>query len=144
MDVTGRFPYKSSQGNEYILIAFHVDSNTIIGTPVKYKQAHTLKQAWLNKFALPTNTPNTWILDNETSGVLQYTMLNHNVQFQLVPPHNHIANLAERAIQTFKNHFKAGLSSLHPDFPITEWDRLLPEVFFTINLIRQTTANPNQ
>ena len=34
MDLTGRFPYKSSRGNEYILISFHVDSNAILGTPV--------------------------------------------------------------------------------------------------------------
>ena len=70
-------------------------------------------------------------------------MLKHNAQFQLVPPHNHRTNLAERAIQTFKNHFKAGLSSLHPDFPIAEWDRLLPQAFLTLNLLRQATANPN-
>ena len=25
MDLTGRFPYKSSLGNEYIIIVFHVD-----------------------------------------------------------------------------------------------------------------------
>ena len=144
MDLTGRFPYKLSQGNEFIFIAFH--ANVILGTPIKNNQAHTLKQAWLhphNKLALHTNNPNTWILDNEASGDLQYTMLKHNVQFQLVPPHNHRANLAERAIQTFKNHFKAGLSSLQPFFPITEWDRLLPQAFLTLNFLRQATANPN-
>ena len=70
-------------------------------------------------------------------------MLKHSVQFQLVPPHNRIANLAERAIQTFKNHFKVGLSSLHPDFCITEWDKLPPQAFLTLNLLRQATANPN-
>ena len=48
------------------------------------------------------------------------------ITYQMVPPHNHRANLAERAIQTFKNHFKAGLSIVHPEFPIAEWDRLLP------------------
>ena len=79
MDLTGRFPYKSLRGNEYILIAYHVDSNAILGTSVKNKQANTLKQAWLRlhyKLALSSNTPNTWILDNEPSGDLQYTMLN--------------------------------------------------------------------
>ena len=64
------------------------------------------------------------------------------VQFQLVPPHNHRANLAERSIQTFKNHFKAGLSSLHPNFPITESDRLLPQAFLTLKLLRQAIGNP--
>ena len=44
MDLTGRFPYKSSLGNGYILIAFHKDSDAILGTPVKNKQAHTLNK----------------------------------------------------------------------------------------------------
>ena len=41
MDLTGRFQNKLSRGNKYILIAFHVDSNAILGTPVK-KNKHTL------------------------------------------------------------------------------------------------------
>ena len=70
-------------------------------------------------------------------------MLKDKVQLQLVPQHNHRANLAERAIQTFKNHFKAGLSSLYSGFLITEKDRLLPQVSLILNLLHQATANPN-
>ena len=62
-------------------------------------------------------------------------MLRNKTTFQLVPPHTHRANAAERAIQTFKNHFKAGIASLDPDFPITEWDRLLEQAFLTLNLL---------
>jgi len=61
---------------------------------------------------------------------------------QLVPPHNHRANASERAIQTFKNHFKAGLGSVDPDFPMGEWDRLLPQAFLTLNLLRRSRINP--
>ena len=35
MDLTGRFPYKSSRGNKYILIVYHVASNAILGTQKK-------------------------------------------------------------------------------------------------------------
>ena len=45
MDLTGRLPYKLSRGNEYILIAYHVDSNATLDKPVKNRQANTLKQA---------------------------------------------------------------------------------------------------
>ena len=31
---------------------------------------------------------------------------------QLAPPHSHIRNAVERAIQTFNNHFVAGLASV--------------------------------
>ena len=35
MELTGHFLYKSSRGNEYILIACNVDSNAILGTQIK-------------------------------------------------------------------------------------------------------------
>ena len=66
------------------------------------------------------SNPTLLILDNEMSGTLQNAMRNHNTTYQLVPPHSHRTNIAERSIQTFKAHFKAGLASLHPDFPIDE------------------------
>ena len=51
--------------------------------------------------------------------------------------------MAERAIQTYKNHFKAGLATLDPDFPLAEWDRLIPQANITINLLRASRSNPN-
>ena len=144
MDLTGRFPHCSSRGNEYIMIAYHYDSNAIIGKAIKNRQAATITAAWkqlndvFNTAGLSTNT---WILDNETSSVLQNAMNKHDTAFQLVPPHNHRANSAERAIQTFKNHFITGLCSLDPNFPIAEWDRLLDQCFLTLNLLRQSRLN---
>ena len=41
-------------------------------------------------------------------------------KFQLVPPYIHQRNSAERAIRTFKEHFIAGLSSTHKDFPTSD------------------------
>ena len=70
-------------------------------------------------------------------------MRKNSISFQLVPSHNHRANLAERAIQPFKNHFRTGLSTVHPDFRIAEWDRLLPQVFLSLNLLLTANANPN-
>ena len=61
----------------------------------------------------------------------------------MVPPHCHRVNLAERAIQTFKRHFKAGLASVDPFFPFTEWDRLLPQAVTSLNLPRSPRINPN-
>ena len=64
------------------------------------------------------------------------------VKFHLVPPHNHRANAAERAIQTFKNHLIAGLSGLDPQFPIKQWDCLLKQAELTLNLLRLARLNP--
>ena len=80
--------------------------------------------------------PNTYVLDNEVSSTLIDAMAKENISYQLVPPHIHRTNLAERAIQTYKNNFKAGLATLDPDFPLSEWDRLIPQAKITINLLR--------
>ena len=70
-------------------------------------------------------------------------MRKNSISFQLVSPHNYRDNLAVQAIHTFKNHFKTGLSTVHPDFHIAEWDRLLPQAFITLNLLCTANANPN-
>ena len=67
---------------------------------------------------------------------------NKKVVYQLVPPHHHRNNLAERAIQTWKNHFKAGLATVDPNFPLSEWDRSIDQANITLNLLRVSRSNP--
>ena len=45
-DLTGRFPVRSSRGNEYILVGYHLDANCILGHPVKDRTATVLTEAW--------------------------------------------------------------------------------------------------
>jgi hypothetical protein len=59
-----------------------------------------------------------------------------------VPPHCHRRNAAERAIQTFKEQFVAGLSSVYPTFPLHLWDRLFPQAKITLNLLRTPRLHP--
>ena len=73
-DLTGQFPYKSSSGNEYVLIGYHYDANCIIGHPVKDRRATTLTAAWqnlYNEFTTTDNKPEVWVLDNKVSGELK-------------------------------------------------------------------------
>ena len=61
LDLKGCFPYKSSKGNEYILIAYHGDVNAIFVTPVRNRQAQTLKKARLHlhiQFSQSSTTSN--------------------------------------------------------------------------------------
>ena len=81
-------------------------------------------------------------MDNEISNDLRKAFKKYQLEFQLVPPHVHRRNVAERAIQTFKNHFLAILASCSPQFPISEWDRLLPQCILTLNLLRNSRINP--
>ena len=82
-------------------------------------------------------------MDNECSAKFKSTLKEHNIAYELVPPHQHRRNVAERAIRTFKNHFLAGLATCDPDFPIREWDRLNQQAELTLNLLRNSRVNPN-
>mmetsp|Transcript_27437 Transcript_27437/g.38787 ORF Transcript_27437/g.38787 Transcript_27437/m.38787 type:complete len:139 (-) Transcript_27437:325-741(-) len=64
-------------------------------------------------------------LDNECSEALKTYMKEEKVDYQLVPPHIHRRNAAERAIRTFKNHFIAGLCRANKNFPLHLWDKLI-------------------
>ena len=59
-----------------------------------------------------------------------------------MPLHICRENLVERVSQTFKNHIKAGLASLDPDFPLSERDLLIEQSGLTLNLLRALRSNP--
>ena len=109
-DQPGRFPATSSSGNQYIMVLVEVDGNYIDAEPMKNRSAGSMTQAYLALWARITATgtirPTTHLMDNETSTELK-TEIKKNCTLQLVPPDNHRRNLAERAIQTFKCHFKS-------------------------------------
>ena len=144
-DQTGRFPYTSSRGNQYLMIVYDYDSNAILNEPIKNRTAGELTRAWTTihqRLSKGGSRPEIYILDNEFSQDLRTSMEKYNVSYQLVPPHLHRRNAAERAIQTFKHHFLAILASCDPEFPIAEWDRLLGQAETTLNLLRNSRQNP--
>ena len=83
------------------------------------------------------------ILDNECSKEYKATMNQKwGVTYQFVLPDLHRRNTAERAIRTVKAHFLAILAGVATDFPRYLWDLLLPQTKLTLNLLRQSTADP--
>jgi hypothetical protein len=86
--------------------------------------------------------PKLQTLDNEASAALKNFFTVNDIAYQLVPPHCHRRNAAERAIRTFKEHFVAGISSVDPSFPLHLWDRLLPQAEITLNLLRTLRLHP--
>jgi len=86
--------------------------------------------------------PNIFILENQCSGELILAFEKSNVAYQKVPPNIRRRNSAERAIQTWKAHFIAGLSTIDPSFPISEWDRLVEQGEINLNILRNARVNP--
>jgi hypothetical protein len=144
-DLTGRFPHRSSRGNEYLLIIYDYDSNSILHCPLKNKTAGEIKRGWISiheRLSRGGNQPKLYILDNEASAELKKSLKKYDLEYQLVPPHVHRRNAAERAIQTYKNHLLAFFATCDPDFPVSEWDRLLFQAELTLNLLRSSRVNP--
>ena len=83
-----------------------------------------------------------YILDNECSNDLRKAFAKKNIYFQLKWPHIYWSSAAERAIQTFKAHLKAGLASLDLDFPVSKWDRLLLQAELALKLLCASRSNP--
>jgi hypothetical protein len=61
-------------------------------------------------------------MDNECSTAFERYIWSEKIKIQLVPPHNHRANAAERAIATFKEHFIAALATVNQLCPLQLWD----------------------
>jgi TfoX/Sxy family transcriptional regulator of competence genes len=144
-DQPGRFPATSSSGNQYIMVLVEVDGNYIDAEPMKNRSAGSMIKAYLALWARITATgtirPTTHLMDNEASAELK-AEIKKNCSIQLVPPDNHRRNLAERAIQTFKSHFKSVLAGVDDSFPMRLWDKLLPQTILTLNLLRQSNVAP--
>ena len=74
MDLTGRLPYQSSCGDNYMMVAYHYDANDILIDPLKNCQAETIIDAWTSinsTLAAAGTQPNTYFLDNEYSADLK-------------------------------------------------------------------------
>ena len=142
---TGAFPYKSSRGSQYLLVMYDYESNAIVFEPLKTRQRKAMAQAFekcCQKLKVNTTDSNMFVLDNKCSNEIKKLIKSNNANYQLVPPYQHHLNSAEKAIRTVKSHLLSGLATCHKNFPITEWDRLLPQAELTLNLLRNSRVNP--
>eukprot|EP00804_Cyclotella_cryptica_P029865 CCRYP_010777-RA/>CCRYP_010777-RA protein AED:0.22 eAED:0.28 QI:0/0/0/1/1/1/4/0/696 len=143
-DQTGRFPHASSRGNRYQMILYHTDSNSIWVEPTKNRTEGELILACTRALARMQScglSPKHQVLDNEASTAYKQAILNSGMTYQLVPPDDHRRNVAEKAIQTWKDHFIAVLSGTADKFPLHLWCQLIPHMERQLNLLRQSNAN---
>ena len=50
------------------------------------------------------------------------------MKWELVPVGTHIRNAAEKMTQFFRGHFKSILCGVDDNFPLNQWDQLIPQV----------------
>ena len=82
------------------------------------------------------------IIDNIATKSVKSFLEDEGIKMQLVEPHNHRSNAAERAIQTFKNHTIAGLCTCDENFPSVLWCKLIKQAQDTLNMLRTSRVHP--
>jgi hypothetical protein len=144
-NLTGKLLVRSSKGNSYVMVCYIYDCNFVKVIHMTSRSASEWVKAYDSvhqELTVKGFKPKLQSLDNEASAALKNFFTEHDIAYQLVPPHCHRRNAAERAIRTFKEHFVAGLSSVDPSFPLHLWDILLPQAEITLNLPRTSRLHP--
>jgi hypothetical protein len=81
------------------------------------------------------------VMDKECSNAVEKHIRANKMNIQLVPLHIHQVNTTEHAT-AFKEHFVAALATVDMLFPLQLWDKFLPQVELTLNLLRFSHPNP--
>ena len=98
---------RSYRGHQYIMILIEVDSDAILAEPLRNRTSGELTKAYkiiMDRLHKRSIKPTLHILDNECSGEFKDAIISYGAKHQLVPPHDHRRNIAEKAIQVFKDH----------------------------------------
>jgi hypothetical protein len=127
---TGCFPQVSSLGYKYIMVIHDVDSYSLwtealednTGSKLILGCAQALEHMQKVSIVLKHQ-----VLDNQASAAYKKAIGNSDMTYELVPPDNHRCNMAEKAIQIFKDHYISVLSGCAPTFPFHIWCQLLPQ-----------------
>jgi hypothetical protein len=104
-DLTGKFPVRSSKGNSYVMVCYIYDCNYDKFIPIKSRSASEWVKSYDSvhqELTVKGFKPKIQTLDNEASDTLNNFFAANDIAYQLVRPHCHRRNAAERAIMTLK------------------------------------------
>ena len=129
-----------------MFILYDYTTNAILVEPIKDTSEKTMIDTFKTMIAKLTKKgfkPVLNIIDNVATKAIKNFLETNNIDMQLVEPHNHRVNAAERAIQTFKNHFIAGLCTTDEKFPAQLWNKLIEQGQDSLNMLRMFRAHPH-
>jgi hypothetical protein len=126
-DLAGRFPVTAFDGSQYIMISQY---KSYIHTELLPSRTETsLGAAFTRTYQFFKDLGHQLqfqVLDNECPESLVRFFKEQHVIVKRVPPNQKRANKAERAIQTFRNHFLSILVGTHLNFPINQCNIFCP------------------
>jgi len=144
-DLTGNFPFMSIDGSVCFFVLYHYELNAILVKAIANVDDRSIYEAYKEIFETleaKGYKPKMNVMDNQATKYIKKFLTKKECNLQVVEPHNHRVNVAERAIQTFKDAFIAALATTDRDFSLQLWDKLAPQVQDTLNLIRASQINP--
>jgi hypothetical protein len=130
---------------QYIFVAYVYDLNAIIICAMPTRTDAAMITAFnkvIEVLRIRGYHPALNVMDNECSTAVERYIRSEKINIQLVPPHNHRANAAERAIATFKEHFIYALATVDQLCPLQLWDEFLSQVELSLNMLRFSRRNP--
>ena len=133
------FQYDHSVEITTFFIAYIYTINAIIIRPMKSRSDACMVAAFEDIYGYlqaKKLAPKLHVLDNECSKAVKRYINSQDVKIQLVEPHNHRVNAAKTAVKAVKYHMLAALATVDPLCPLQLWDKFLPQVQDTLNLLR--------
>jgi hypothetical protein len=124
---------------------YHYEANAIFAKPISALDNKRIFNAYKMQFDDLTSKgfkPKINIMDNQATKHIKTFLTEQQCKLQLLEPHNHRMNAAERAIQTFKDAFIAALATTDSDFPLQLWDKITQQVQDTLHLMQASRINP--
>ena len=103
-------------------------------------------QAYQNIFDKLQNedqAPTVHILDNKCSANFKRTMMDNNMQCQLLLPKDHRRNAAEELIQVFNDHFVSVPCGTDKNFLMRLWCAILPYAETQLSMLRKSVIKPS-
>ena len=144
-DQTGKLLHISSKGNTYHMIVHEIDGNSTWIEPMKNKTEGEMiisRRRSLEIIKLQGIFPKHQVLDNNISAAYKAEIQATHMTYQIVPPNDHIRKIAEKAIQTWKDHFVGFLIGTETTLPMTLWCQKIPQAEHQLLLLRQSNVNP--
>ena len=127
------------------MVLYNYDSNAILAEGCKSRTGTELtatNNKLYQRLIKAGIVPVIQRIDNEVSKILIESIESKKLAYQLASPHDHRLNPAERAIQTWKNHFISNLHGCDCDFPAYKWCEIVHQCEITLNMFRRSRLNP--
>ena len=144
-DQMGKSSHRLIRGNRYQMILHEIYGNSTWIKPMKKKTEGEMILAQsrsLGQMKAQGIIPTHQVLENGISMAYILEIKNTSMNYQLIPLDDKQHNLAEKAIQMWKDHFIGVMSGTAENFPTHLWCQSIPQAERQLLLLQKSNVNP--